>query len=127
MAVVATAVAHLARLGERLGQTCPDLLPRHLDEAKRRDLGDLMARTVPAQALDEDDYPEGLTDKRACLSQNISLGKRYISPCGICIKVCPVGEDRKHFGRENPSIYTNKEKFPEYHRAWDHVRSYGGK
>ncbi|HUU76181.1 MAG TPA: 4Fe-4S binding protein [Methanoregulaceae archaeon] len=84
-------------------------------------------RMCPAQALDEDDYPEGLTDKRACLSQNISLGKRYISPCGICIKVCPVGEDRKHFGRENPSIYTNKEKFPEYHRAWDHVRSYGGK
>ncbi len=81
----------------------------------------------PAGALDESGYPEGLTDKAACTAHNIALGRRYISPCGICIKVCPVGEDRKIFGRESVSIYTDRDAFPAYHRAWDHVRSYGGK
>ena len=81
----------------------------------------------PAGALDGADYPEGLTDKRACLSHNLALGRRYISPCGICIKVCPVGKDREVFGREDPSLYTDKKKHPLYHRAWEHVRAYGGK
>jgi epoxyqueuosine reductase len=84
-------------------------------------------RMCPAGALGEDKYPEGLTDKMACLSHNIALGKRSISPCGICIKVCPVGRDRDVFGRENPSLYTNREKYPLHHRAWDHVRAHGGK
>jgi epoxyqueuosine reductase len=84
-------------------------------------------RMCPAGALDEAGYPDGLTDKTACLSQSIALGKRYISPCGICIRVCPVGKDRVVFGREDPSLYTNKEKYPRHHRAWKHVRAYGGK
>jgi epoxyqueuosine reductase len=81
----------------------------------------------PAGALDTADYPEGLTDKAACTAHNIELDRRHISPCGICIKVCPVGEDRTVFGREDASIYTNKERYGRYHRAWEHVRSYGGK
>jgi epoxyqueuosine reductase len=84
-------------------------------------------RMCPAGALDEADYPDGLTNKMACLSHNIALGTRYISPCGICIRVCPVGRDREEFGREDPSLYTNKEKYPLHHRAWEHVRAYGGK
>jgi len=47
-------------------------------------------------------------------------------PFGICIKVCPVGEDRKLFGREDGSIYSSKDRFPAEHRAWEHVRRYGG-
>ncbi|WP_406659989.1 4Fe-4S dicluster domain-containing protein [Methanolobus sp. ZRKC3] len=81
----------------------------------------------PSKALDTKDYPAGLTDKDACTSYSIELNKRYISPCGICIKVCPVGYDRKHYGREDASIYSRKGDFPNYHRAWEHVRSYGGK
>jgi epoxyqueuosine reductase len=81
----------------------------------------------PASAINETDYPEGLTDKMACLSHNIALGERYISPCGICIRVCPVGKDREVFGREDASLYTEKEKYPHHHRAWEHVRAYGGK
>jgi epoxyqueuosine reductase len=84
-------------------------------------------RSCPAGALDEDAYPEGLTDKRACLSQNISLRQRYINPCGICIRVCPVGKDREVFGREDPSLYTDQGKYPLHHQAWKHVRAYGGK
>ena len=81
----------------------------------------------PVGALDEEDYPEGLTNKAACLSRNNALSKRFISPCGICIKVCPVGKDREVYGREDSSIYTDTKNYPLHHRAWEHVRAYGGK
>jgi len=49
-----------------------------------------------------------------------------MDPCRI--KVCPVGEDRVRFGREDAGIYdeTNT-RFEQYRRAWTHVRSYGGR
>ncbi len=47
-------------------------------------------------------------------------------PRGICIKVCLVGEDRKLFGKEDGSICTWKVMFQAEHRAWEHVRRYGG-
>jgi epoxyqueuosine reductase QueG len=81
----------------------------------------------PSKALSRQDYPDGLTDRMACAGYSARLFERYISPCGICIKVCPVGEDRVLYGRVDPAIYTDKDRFPEYHRAWRHVRSYGGR
>ena len=81
----------------------------------------------PARALDEKDYPEGLTDKNACSVYSAELNRHGISPCGICIKVCPVGEDRKLYGREDASIYAKRERAPGLQGAWDHVRGYGGK
>jgi epoxyqueuosine reductase QueG len=82
----------------------------------------------PVQALDGKDYPEGLTDKKTCATRSEALSGRFISPCGICIKVCPVGEDRKGFGREDEGIYDEGDtRFDRYHRAWRHVRSYGGR
>jgi len=83
-------------------------------------------RMCPVQALNERDYPEGLTDKAGCTAHSAELNQKGISPCGICIKVCPVGEDRKLFGREDGSIYNREDRFPEEHRAWEHVRRYGG-
>ena len=53
MTVVAAPVADLTGLRERLSQARTELLPRHLHETQRRDLRDLVARTVPAKALDE--------------------------------------------------------------------------
>ena len=82
-------------------------------------------KMCPAQALGDRDYPEGLTDKNRCLAHSSELNQQGVSPCGICIKVCPIGEDRKLFGREDSSIYTRKEIFPDEHRAWEHVRRYG--
>jgi epoxyqueuosine reductase QueG len=84
-------------------------------------------RLCPSNALTEEDYPAGITDKHACASLSDALHKRYISPCGICIKVCPVGNDREQFSRKDVSVYMDKEKEPGLYRAWDHVRSYGGK
>ena len=63
-------------------------------------------------------------DKIACATRSKMLRKDYKSPCGICIKVCPVGTDRKIFNREDMSIYTDNSK---YKKAWDHVKKYGSR
>ncbi|MDD1698203.1 MAG: 4Fe-4S binding protein [Methanoregula sp.] len=82
----------------------------------------------PVKALDGRKYPEGLTDKKACAARSEALYKRYISPCGFCIKVCPVGEDRTLYRREDTVIYHEEDKtYDQYHRAWKHIRSYGGR
>ena len=82
----------------------------------------------PVHALDGEEYPCGLTDKRACATWSEELNSRYISPCGICIKVCPVGNDRIRFNRNNPDIYHETTENPSrYQQAWDHVRAYGGR
>jgi epoxyqueuosine reductase len=81
----------------------------------------------PSNALDKENYPQGLTNKKACASYSAELNEQYVSPCGICIKVCPVGQDRSLYARENTSIYKDSDRFPRYHRAWNHVRAYGGK
>jgi epoxyqueuosine reductase len=87
----------------------------------------LCVRNCPAGALEKKDYPESLTDKKACASYSAELNRRGISPCGACIKVCPVGEDRALFGSENPAVYSDSRLNPERHRSWSHVRKYGGR
>jgi len=81
----------------------------------------------PSRALPGDLYPEGITDKNACARYSAELFRRSVSPCGVCIKVCPVGDDRVHFHRENADIYDPEKKDEMLSRAWDHVRAYGGK
>jgi epoxyqueuosine reductase QueG len=82
----------------------------------------------PVHALPGNDYPKGLTDKRTCTERSGDLASRFISPCGFCIKVCPIGEDRTLYGREGTAIYDEKDKkYDRLHRAWNHVRKYGGK
>jgi len=82
----------------------------------------------PVNALEKEDYPAGITDKPACTARSEELLKQYISPCGFCIKVCPVGEDRKLYCRVQPGIYDEEDpKFSVYHKAWDHIRSHGKK
>jgi epoxyqueuosine reductase len=79
----------------------------------------------PMNALVEEEYPFGLTDKKTCASYSAELNKKGISPCGVCIKVCPIGEDRRFYHRGELSIYSQKENAPELHNAWEHVRRYG--
>ncbi|NYB51976.1 MAG: epoxyqueuosine reductase [Methanobacteriaceae archaeon] len=72
------------------------------------------------------DFPP-LINKMKCARRIRKLRKQYSSPCGICIKVCPVGDDRGVFNRGDSSMYTHKEGFEKYHDAWKHVRRYGSK
>ncbi|MDI6723654.1 MAG: 4Fe-4S binding protein [Methanobacterium sp.] len=74
----------------------------------------------------EGDFPPPV-DKIKCAQRSKKLRKEYRSPCGICIKVCPVGKDRKIFNRKDTALY-DKNKTPEkYRNAWEHVRKYGSK
>lgn len=84
-------------------------------------------RSCPVGAIDEESYPQGIINKKVCATHSEKLRSRYIAPCGICIKVCPVGDDRVHYGRQNTSIYRHPHRYPEYHTGWEHVRRYGGK
>lgn len=80
----------------------------------------------PVKALSEEDYPESLTDKSACADRSAALNQHYASPCGICIKVCPAGDDRRLYERNDIRMYENADSWARYHQVWDHVRSYGG-
>lgn len=80
----------------------------------------------PTKALQEGQYPDSLTDKKACAAHSAELNRHFISPCGICIKVCPVGKDRERFQREDPGIYESDNEGTPRHAAWAHVRKYGG-
>jgi epoxyqueuosine reductase QueG len=87
----------------------------------------LCVKNCPAGAIQETgDFPPPM-DKKLCAIRSSELRDEYRSPCGICIKVCPVGKDRELFGRKNMSIYSKNKKFEKYHRAWEHVRKYGSK
>ena len=71
-------------------------------------------------------------DKQACAKQARLLRDKGRYPCGVCIKVCPVGEDRKLYGREKVLGHYLKEAEalakdqddPAY-RSWTHVRRHG--
>lgn len=71
-------------------------------------------------------------DRRACALWARELTRRGCYPCGICIKVCPVGEDRKLYGREETLAHYRKElesaidnALDPLHRAWMHIRRHG--
>lgn len=84
-------------------------------------------KQCPVNAIKgEGDFPPPV-DKLACARRSKKLRNEYQSPCGICIKVCPVGEDRKIFNREDLSIYHNNKTPLKYKKAWRHVRKYGSK
>jgi len=72
-----------------------------------------------------EDYPLSM-DKILCATRSKKLRKEFRSPCGICIKVCPVGKDRKTFNREDMSIYSD-ENDSKYKKAWEHVKKYGSR
>ena len=78
----------------------------------------------PVKAIDAGGYPEHLIDKGRCTDHNANLSKRGISPCGNCIRVCPVGEDRTVHGRTDMGIYETDGTLA---RSWKHIRSYGSK
>jgi epoxyqueuosine reductase len=66
-------------------------------------------------------------DKITCATRSKKLRKEHRAPCGICIKVCPVGEDRKVFNRLDVSMYSQKKGFEKYWKAWKHVKNYGSR
>jgi len=75
---------------------------------------------------------KGLFDKKGCLKIHLDLVKKRSFPCGICTKVCPVGEDRTLYKsidsddkyRKEKTILGKNPEDPVY-RSWEHIRKYG--
>ncbi|MBP2636227.1 MAG: queG 6 [Firmicutes bacterium] len=72
-------------------------------------------------------------NKQACSEYHVTLCEEHRYPCGVCSKVCPIGQDRKLFNSKNISLYlkereaiTQDPNDPEYAR-WVHVRQHGSK
>ena len=94
---------------------------------------ELCALCCPQQCLTmRGDRVIGDYDKNACLDMAEELTRRRSYPCGVCIKVCPVGKDRllykrrgirKKYLREREALSADPDD-PDY-RSWTHIRSYG--
>lgn len=91
------------------------------------------AACCPSQCITmREDRVMGDYDKDACLKMAEELTHRRTYPCGVCIKVCPVGADRRLYRQKGVRKKYLKEKEalakdssdPEY-RAWQHIRAYG--
>ncbi len=104
---------------------CPVKAIAELSSPPENSFDDEPSRKINENSSEKDFPP--LINKINCARRSKKLRKQHRSPCGICIKVCPVGKDREVFHRENTSIYTQREGFEKYHKAWEHVRSYGSK
>lgn len=52
---------------------------------------DKCVKACPNSALRSGHYPQIITNKDACIDRSEELAKQKISPCGLCIAVCPIG------------------------------------
>jgi epoxyqueuosine reductase QueG len=76
--------------------------------------------------------PVAYMDKLKCARYHQKLREQYRYPCGVCIKVCPVGKDRKLYGK-NTKKYLDESNalkdnayVPDY-ADWIHIRNFGAK
>ncbi|MBV4420238.1 epoxyqueuosine reductase [Clostridium tyrobutyricum] len=69
-------------------------------------------------------------NKKRCAEYHAKLKAAFCYPCGVCIKVCPVGDDRKVYGY-NPKKYLKerevlrKDKNNSEYAGWVHCRNHG--
>lgn len=89
-------------------------------------------KLCPTQAFTtREDQIIAVMNKEACALHHAQLRKEHRYPCGVCVKVCPVGEDRKVFNSMDISLYLNEKEtisknpdHPDYKR-WVHIRQHG--
>jgi epoxyqueuosine reductase QueG len=55
----------------------------------------LCQKSCPTSCFSDTGSEIALMDKRRCTEYHAQLKSQHCYPCGICIKVCPVGLDRK--------------------------------
>jgi epoxyqueuosine reductase len=92
----------------------------------------LCSRLCPAQAMTvREDRIACDFDAVACTIHHKKLVAQSRFPCGVCVKVCPVGEDRKLYKRTRVADYLREQKAleadpfdPEYGHLV-HLRTHG--
>lgn len=86
------------------------------------------AKCCPTHAFaDDGDKPVARMNKLACAKYHAELRDAYCFPCGVCIKVCPVGEDRQLYKSTDPGKYLSPNTDSEEQQAWRHFQKYGSK
>jgi len=71
-------------------------------------------------------------DKFKCAEYHAQLKNEYHYPCGVCIKVCPIGKDKKLYGNNsikylNEKNELNQDPSANKYSDWVHIRSFGSK
>jgi epoxyqueuosine reductase QueG len=92
----------------------------------------LCGRLCPAQALSAwDGSVVGNLDAIRCTHFHQKLVTENRWPCGVCVKVCPIGEDRKLYGSTSVRVYLEERKaiekdphHPDY-KHLVHLRTHG--
>jgi len=93
---------------------------------------ELCKKCCPTSAFTTTDHLIADMDKQKCAEYHAQLKNDYRYPCGVCIKVCPIGADRKLFG-SNTKKYRNEKEIlsqnpeAEEYSGWTHCRSFGSK
>jgi len=90
-------------------------------------------KCCPSQAIIfRTDRVQGDFDAMKCMDWAHELTRRRCYPCGICTKVCPIGEDRELYqAKKNMKKYLHEAEAlqqnpndPEY-KVWNHFRHWG--
>jgi len=63
----------------------------------------LCKKSCPTSAFTTKDEIIADMDKYKCAKYHAELKSEYRYPCGVCIKVCPVGDDKKLYGSTSVS------------------------
>lgn len=86
-------------------------------------------RCCPTSAFTTTKHLIADMDKRKCATYHAELKSKYTYPCGVCIKVCPIGEDRKLYGMNRKKYLEEKELISQSdnYSDWKHIRSFGSK
>ncbi len=83
----------------------------------------------PVNAFSGDSGSYGAMDRVTCATNSKRLRSSYTNPCGFCIKVCPVGEDRKLFDSRDVQKYFREQDKGASDRqefdSWRHIRAHG--
>ena len=89
----------------------------------------LCRKCCPTSAFASPGKPVADMDKHKCAAYHAELKAAYRYPCGVCIKVCPVGEDRKLYGMDKRKYVNEKDmsQHPGAYADWIHIRSHGSK
>jgi epoxyqueuosine reductase QueG len=90
----------------------------------------LCRKCCPTASFTDTGQPVAAMDKRGCALYHKTLKERYSYPCGVCIKVCPIGADRKRYGNYAQKYLREKEALDKNPRDpayadWIHIRTFG--
>jgi epoxyqueuosine reductase QueG len=89
-------------------------------------------KCCPTSAFTTTNHLIAEMNKTKCAEYHAKLRAAYRYPCGVCIKVCPIGEDRKIYGQNEEKYLHETERIAEgtdtvEYSGWIHCRSFGSK